>query len=178
VVVDEAYIDFADAPSAASLLDRHANLGVLRTLSKAWALAGARIGALLAHADVIALLRRIMPPYPLPTPCIEAAMTALDPHGEALMRMHVATLVAERERLATALPRLDCVRDVLPSQANFLAVRFDDATDIYRALCAGGVVVRDIGHYPGLGGCLRLSVGTREENTRLLDALAARTVTA
>jgi histidinol-phosphate aminotransferase len=178
VVVDEAYIDFADAPSAASLLDRHANLGVLRTLSKAWALAGARIGMLLAHADVIALLRRIMPPYPLPTPCIEAAMTALDRHGEALMRMHVATLVAERERLAAALPRLDCVRDVLPSQANFLAVRFDDATAVFRALDADGVVVRDIGHYPGLAGCLRLSIGTREENTRLLDALAARTVTA
>ena len=178
VVVDEAYIDFADAPGAASLLDRHANLGVLRTLSKAWALAGARIGVLLAHADVIALLRRIMPPYPLPTPCVDAAMTALDPHGEALMRAHVAALVAERECLAAMLPGLDCVREVLPSQANFLAVRLDDAAAAYRALCADGIVVRDISRYPGLDGCLRFSVGTREENTRLLDALAARTVTA
>lgn len=178
VVVDEAYIEFADSPSASTLLDNHPNLGVLRTLSKAWALAGARIGALLAHAEIIALLRRIMPPYPLPTPCVDAALTALDPHGEALMRMHVATLVGERERLAAALSRLGCVREVLPSRANFLTVRFDAAAMVHQALRADGVVVRDIGHYPGLDDCLRLSIGTREENDRVLGVLATCAVTA
>ena len=77
VVVDEAYIEFAAAPSAASVLQRHANLCVLRTLSKAWALAGARIGCLLASAEIVGLLRRIMPPYPLPTPSTAAALAAL-----------------------------------------------------------------------------------------------------
>ena len=77
VIVDEAYVEFAEMPSAAALVARHENLGVLRTLSKAWALAGARIGCLLARAEIVALLRRIMPPYPLPTPSVTAALAAL-----------------------------------------------------------------------------------------------------
>ncbi|HXD38115.1 MAG TPA: aminotransferase class I/II-fold pyridoxal phosphate-dependent enzyme, partial [Rhodanobacter sp.] len=77
LVVDEAYVEFAEADSVADLIGQYDNLAILRTLSKAWALAGARVGTLLAHADVIALLRRIMPPYPLPLPCVAAALAAL-----------------------------------------------------------------------------------------------------
>lgn len=171
VIVDEAYIEFADADSAAALIDRHANLGVLRTLSKAWALAGVRIGALLAEAGVIALLRRIMAPYPLPTPCVEVALAATDEAGAALMRAHVATVRSERQRLAEALRALPGVQHVYRSQANFLTVRLDDAGAAYRTLAAQGVIVRDVGRYPLLAGCLRLSIGTPQENTRLLDAL-------
>ena len=171
VVVDEAYLEFADAPSAAMLLDRYPNLGVLRTLSKAWALAGARIGTLLADAEVIALLRRIMAPYPLPTPSVEAALDALDAQGERRARERVATLVDERERMAAALAGLPGVRRVHPSRANFLTVALADAGGAYRALAGQGIVVRDVGRYPGLSGCLRFSIGTPEENARLLDAL-------
>ena len=174
LIVDEAYIEFADAPSAATLLDRHEHLGVLRTLSKAWALAGARIGALLAAPEVIALLRRIMPPYPLPTPCVNAALTVLQDGGASLVRERIVTVRRERIRLAAALPSLPGVRAVLTSQANFLAVRFADAAAVYRDLLAAGIVVRDISRYPGLADALRISIGTSGQNDALLAELASR----
>mgnify|MGYP001241868064 FL=1 len=178
LIVDEAYVEFADVASAASLLDRHENLGVLRTLSKAWALAGARIGCLLASAEIVSLLRRIMSPYPLPTPSIMAALAALTAEGMALTSRRIALVVAERERMAAALARLPDVVQVLPSSANFLCVRFQDAPRVYRDLQASGVIVRDVGRYPRLAGCLRLSIGTREENSRLLEILIRREVSA
>lgn len=175
LVVDEAYLEFADAPSASTLLPRFDNLAVLRTLSKAWALAGARIGALLAAPEVVALLRRIMPPYPLPTPCVAAALAALDGQGVALAHARVALLRSERERLAQRLQWMAGVRTVLPSQANFLAVRFEDAGDVYCRLLQAGIVVRDVGRQRGLAGCLRIGIGTPAENERLLAALAEST---
>ena len=178
VVVDEAYIEFADSPSAARLIPAHENLGVLRTLSKAWALAGARIGCLLAAEEIITLLRKIMPPYPLPTPSVDAAIAALTADGMALTGQRIALIIAERERMADALTRLPGVLDVLPSSANFLCVRFDHSASVYRNLVAGGVVVRDVSRYPGLSDCLRLSIGTREENSRLLDVLVRNEVSA
>ena len=174
LIVDEAYIEFADAPGAATLLDRYEHLGVLRTLSKAWALAGARIGSLLAAPEVIALLRRIMPPYPLPTPCVDTALAVLHDGGESLVRERIATVRGERARLAAALPSLPGVRAVLPSQANFLAVRFTDAAAVYADLLRAGIVVRDIRRYPGLADALRISIGTPEQNDALLAVLAAR----
>jgi histidinol-phosphate aminotransferase len=174
VIVDEAYVEFADTASAATLLSSHPNLGVLRTLSKARALAGARIGALLADPRIITLLRRIMPPYPLAAPAVEAALAALDDAGEAAMRKRVATVAMERERLEAALAALAGVRAVLPSQANFLCVRFADAAGAYEGLLERGIVVRDVSRYTGLADCLRISIGTAADNDRVLAALAAR----
>ncbi|MDC8012955.1 histidinol-phosphate transaminase [Tahibacter soli] len=174
VVVDEAYAEFAGSPSAATLLDRHDNVAVLRTLSKAYALAGARVGTLVARADVVALLRKIIAPYPLPQASVDAALRAIDADGLALTRRRIATLVAERERLRTLLPTLPGVRGVLPSSANFLTVRFDDPRGTYAALLAAGIVVRDVGRYRGLGDCLRISIGTPDENARVVGVLAAR----
>lgn len=171
VIVDEAYIEFANVQSATCLLARHANLGVLRTLSKAWALAGARIGMLLAGSEIVALLRRVMSPYPLPTPSIAAALAALTADGLALTSQRIALLISERERMAVELVRLPRVTVVLPSQANFLCVRFVEAVAVYRQLLASGVVVRDVGRYPRLVDHLRISIGTREENTRVLEVL-------
>ncbi|HET6433464.1 histidinol-phosphate transaminase [Dyella sp.] len=172
LIVDEAYVEFANARSMAGLIDRHEHVGILRTLSKAWALAGARIGTLLANAEVIALLRRIMPPYPLPLPCVDAALAALSPAGQAQARGHIAEIKAERARMRTAIAALPGVREVLPSQANFLAVRFDDAGAIYQRLLAAGIVVRDVRRYPNLGDALRITIGTAEENARVLDVLS------
>ena len=173
LVVDEAYVEFTDAgdASVANLIDRYDNLAVLRTLSKAWALAGARIGSLLANAEVIALLKRIMPPYPLPLPCVDAALIGLSGWGQANAREHVAIVREQRARMEGALRRLPGVREVLPSQANFLAVRFDDATVVYRQLLAAGIVVRDVRRYPNLGDALRITIGTPAENTRVLAVL-------
>jgi histidinol-phosphate aminotransferase len=171
LVVDEAYIEFSDAPSVAALIDRFDNVAVLRTLSKAWALAGARIGTLLANDDVIGLLRRIMAPYPLPRPCVALALEALSLEGQAAARAHMATVREQRTRMATALAGIVGVRQVLPSHANFLAVRFDDANNAYRRLLDAGILVRDIRRYPQLGDALRITIGTPEENERVLDVL-------
>jgi len=174
VVVDEAYIEFAGTLSAATLLDRHDNLAVLRTLSKAHALAAARIGVVLAHQDVVALLRRILPAYPLPAPCVEAALTALTPPALAATRVRVTGLVAARDRLASALKRVPELRDVLPSAANFIVVRCADADALYGRLLSVGIVVRNVSHYPSMAGCLRISVGSPSDHARLLAALGAR----
>ncbi len=174
VVVDEAYIEFSDAVSASTLLAAYENLAVLRTLSKAWALAGVRIGALLADPKIVDFLWRIMPPYPLPTPSIVAALAALDDDGQELMRRRVVITRSERARIAEALLQISNVRCVLRSQANFLAVQFDDAAAVYRKLLARGIVVRNLSAYPRLEGFLRVSIGTPQENTQFLHALGAR----
>jgi histidinol-phosphate aminotransferase len=174
IVVDEAYAEFARTPSAISLLPQFANIAVLRTLSKAYALAGARVGTLIASADVIALLRRIQAPYPLPTPSIVAALEALSPAAQREVAARVATVVRERERLAPLLAALPNVRAVLRSFANFLCVQFVNAEAVYRRLLQSGIVVRDVSGYLGLTNCLRITVGTPEENMLLLDVLATR----
>src|SRR5581483_7791271 len=171
LVVDEAYIEFSDAPSAIELIGRYEHVAVLRTLSKAWALAGARIGSLIAHPDVIGLVRRIMPPYPLPTPCVAAALAALSPSGQQAAREHVAVVREQRAFMRNALAALPGVREVLPSDANFLAVRFDDAGAAYQRLQQAGIVVRDVRRYPKLQDALRITIGTPEENAKVLAVL-------
>lgn len=172
VIVDEAYAEYSRQPSLVSELGAHPNLGVLRTLSKAYGLAGARLGVLLAEPDVIGLLRRIMPPYPVPTPCAAAALAALQPQAQAERRSHVAEVIGERERLAQALPGVACVRRIWPSEANFLAFEVDDADRRWQQLGQAGIVVRNISHYPGLAQCLRVSVGLPCENQRFLEVLS------
>ncbi|MBK8070117.1 MAG: histidinol-phosphate transaminase [Rhodanobacteraceae bacterium] len=172
VVVDEAYVEFAGRASATTLLDAHPNLAVLRTLSKAYGLAGARLGALIASPEIIGLIRRIMAPYPLPTPCVAAAMSAFTDAARAARAAHLAQAKAERERLAEALAAHPAIRDVWPSAANFLVFRVDDAHAIWQQLLDRGVIVRDVSHYLGLAGCLRVSVGTPAENDRFLSGLS------
>lgn len=174
LVVDEAYLEFAGGPSATALLARHDHVAVLRTLSKAYALAGARVGVLLAASDVIALLRRILAPYPLPAGSIAAALAALSPDGIAQARARIALLREQREWLRTQLECMPGVIGVLPSAANFLCVRWREPAMTYAALLHAGVVVRDVTRYRGLADCLRISVGTPDENRVLLAALQAR----
>ena len=176
LVVDEAYIEFSDAPSAIELIGRYEHVAVLRTLSKAWALAGARIGTLIAHPDVIGLIRRIMPPYPLPTPCVAAALAALSPSGQLAAREHVAVVREQRAFMRDALAALSGVREVLPSDANFLAVRFDDAAAVYQRLQQAGIVVRDVRRYPKLQDALRITIGTPDENAKVLATLNEMTL--
>ena len=179
VVVDEAYFEFAQATvSAISLLAQYDNIAVLRTLSKAYALAGARVGALIANAEIVALLRRIQAPYPLPTACVDAALAALTPAAIDQSQVRIALLLRERERLVAALPSAAGVVAIHPSSANFLCVRFEDAADVYKRLLDLGIVVRDVSRYPGLTDCLRITVGTPAENTALLAGLGLREVAA
>lgn len=171
VVVDEAYAEFADEPSAVSLLARYDNVAVLRTLSKAHALAAARIGTVIADAALIEVLRRCQAPYPIPAPCSTLALEGLSDSALALTRGRIATVRGERDRLRIALAGCTCVRHVYASDANFLLVRFVDAEAAFQALLAAGVVVRDQRAAPQLHDALRITLGTPEQNDRVLDAL-------
>ncbi len=171
VIVDEAYLEYADAPSATTLLADHDNIVVLRTLSKAHALAAARVGCVLAASELIGALRRCQAPYPLPQPVVDAAMAALEPQALALTRSRMADVAEARAHLADGLRALPQVRRVYPSSGNFLLVRFADADAAFAALLAAGVVVRDMRAMPQLGDALRITVGTQEECRRVLAAL-------
>lgn len=173
LVVDEAYGEFSSQPSAIGLLGGHANLAVLRTLSKAHALAGARIGALAAAPELVAVLRRCQAPYPVPAPCVEVALSALAPEALERTAARVEVVRAERERMRAALAALPGVRRVYRSEGNYLLLRFADAGRAFAALLAAGIVVRDQRAAPQLGDALRITVGTPSQNARVLDVLAA-----
>ncbi len=173
VVVDEAYGEFSEVPSAASLIDRQRNIAVLRTLSKAHALAGARIGSVIADEALVQVLRYCQAPYPLPSPCIDVALQSLASDARALTATGVTAVRAERERLRAALLMCEGVRAVYPSQANFLLVRLDDAQGAMDRLLAAGIVVRDQRSASGLNDALRITVGTAEQNNRVIDAINA-----
>lgn len=171
VVVDEAYLEFADGASAVSLLAARRNIAVLRTLSKAHALAAARIGTVIADAELIAALQRCQAPYPLPTPCVNLALRALAEVPHNTTKARVVTAIGERERLFAALQALPGVLQVYPSQANFLLARFDDAQAAFDGLLDAGVVVRDMRAAPQLGNALRISLGTPEQNAAVIEVL-------
>ncbi|MGO1068179.1 histidinol-phosphate transaminase [Lysobacter sp. CA199] len=171
VVVDEAYIEFAGGASAVRLLGRQRNIAVLRTLSKAHALAAARIGSVIADAGLIAAMQRCQAPYPLPTPCVNLALRALAEVPANTTKARIATAMSEREKLYQALRALPGVRCVYPSQANFLLARFDDPQAAFDGLLDAGVVVRDFRHAPQLGDALRISLGTPEQNAAVIEVL-------
>lgn len=173
VVVDEAYLEYADAASAATLFPAHDNIVVLRTLSKAHALAAARVGCVLANPALIAALRRCQAPYPMPEPVVEAALRALQPAAVAASRAQARDACTLRAQVRDALQGLPQVRRVYPSAGNFVLARFHDAGASFAALLAAGVVVRDMRALPQLGDALRISIGTAAECRRLLAALGA-----
>lgn len=174
VVVDEAYGEYAEQASASTLLGRYENIAVLRTLSKAHALAAARIGSLIADAALIQVLRRCQAPYPVPAPCAELALAGLGTENLAVTSQRIAEIKAERARLQAGLATLPGVLRVYPSQGNYLLARFADAQGAFDALLAAGVVVRDQRAAPQLGDALRITLGSPEQNDRVLAALTAR----
>ncbi|HVW68342.1 MAG TPA: histidinol-phosphate transaminase [Steroidobacteraceae bacterium] len=170
VVVDEAYIEFAPTQSLARHLPRFPHLAILRTLSKAHGLAGARCGTLIADPEVVALLRKVIPPYAITQLTLEAVLKQLQPAQLARSRANIESILAERERLAGALPQLARVVKVWPSDANFILAQFTDAGAALQLAREARLLVRDARGYPGLGQALRISVGTAAQNNRLLEA--------
>ena len=170
VVIDEAYGDFSGRPSWTRRLSEFPNLVVLQTLSKAWGLAGLRVGMAFSNTFVINALNKIKYPYNLNTMTIRLALQALERPGTVQEKVRI--LLAERERLELALPLLPCVEKVFPSDANFLLVRVTNADDIYRYLCEKGIIVRNRTKELHCLNCLRITVGTPGENDRLITALS------
>jgi histidinol-phosphate aminotransferase len=173
IAVDEAYVEFADAPGFTPLLSRYPNLVIFRTLSKAYALAGARCGVLLAHREIVGLLHRIIPPYALPAPTVEAVLRLTSPASRADSAGHIATLLLEREKLQAGLKELPLISRIWPSDANFLLVECTNADRVLEAVKSVGLIIRDQRAQASLPNCVRISVGTPEQNQRLLAAIAA-----
>ncbi|WP_277966236.1 histidinol-phosphate transaminase [Pantoea trifolii] len=176
VVADEAYIEFCPEATLAGWLQEYPHLVILRTLSKAFALAGLRCGFTLANKPVIDLLMKVIAPYPLATPVADVAGQALSEQGIALMRQHVAELNANRAWLFEQLPQISVVQQVFPSETNYILARFTDSPKVFKTLWDQGIILRDQNKNPGLAGCLRISIGTREECERLIAALQALSV--
>lgn len=170
VVVDEAYIDFSEEPSWTTRLKEFPNLVVLQTFSKAWGMAGLRLGLAFASEEIISVLDKIKPPYNINEATQALALEALE-REEALKDM-VEEIVQERELLLLSLPELPVVEHVHPSDANFILVKVKDANSLYKYLLDKGIVVRNRSALPGCEGCLRISVGTLEENQELLLAMS------
>jgi histidinol-phosphate aminotransferase len=171
VVIDEAYVEWSRTASLTRWLERFRTLAILRTLSKAHALAGARLGALLAAPELIQLAARVIPPYALAQPAVEAALHALEPAQLAVSQARIENLLEEREYLRLGLSSSPLVEKIWPSDANFLLIDCHDAERFMSNSLAGGLIVRDLRAHPALPRSLRVSVGTRADNDRLLHCV-------
>lgn len=171
VAVDEAYIEFFPQASVSSWLQDYPHLAILRTLSKAFALAGLRCGFTLANVELINLLMKVIAPYPLSTPVADIAAQALSPEGLAAMRQRVELVSADRSWLVEQLNQTACVEQVFDSETNYVLARFAASSAVFKSLWDQGIILRDQNKQPGLSGCLRISIGTRQECQRVIDAL-------
>ena len=167
VVVDEAYIDFAEAESLKSEIALRPNLIVLQTMSKAWAMAGLRVGLALADSRVIELMSQVKYPYNINVATMSIVSGLLAKGIDA----EVVAIKAQRALLAEALEGMSMVQRVYPSDANFLLVKVDDADAVYDFLIADGIIVRNRNRVKGCEGCLRMTVGLPEENEKLIKSL-------
>ena len=169
VVVDEAYIDFSTRGSMLSCLDSLPNLIVMQTLSKAWGSASVRLGIAYASAEIIGIFNKVKYPYNISLLTQRYAIDLLKRHSE--VTAWVELLKANRQWLIEALGSLRCVKHIYPTDANFVLVRVSDADAIYDYLRAGGIIVRNRNRVEKCLGCLRITVGTAEENEILINAL-------
>ncbi|MBP9679541.1 MAG: aminotransferase class I/II-fold pyridoxal phosphate-dependent enzyme, partial [Aeromonas sp.] len=171
VVVDEAYIEFCPEGSVVDLLDQYPNLVVTRTLSKAFALAGIRCGFTLGNPEVIAMLTKVIAPYPIPEPIAQIAAQALSPMGLALMQERVQELNKQKALIKAELLRLACVKEVFEDKGNFVLVRFNDGASVFAAMKAAGIILRDFSTKPGLDNSIRITIGYQGEMDAVIKVL-------
>jgi histidinol-phosphate aminotransferase len=169
VVVDEAYIDFSEGASLLTVLDRHPNLLVMQTLSKAWGLASLRLGMAFASPELIRVLNQIKPPYNISGLTQETVLSALQNKGK--VDEFIQLILEERKFLQKELERLPYILRVHNSDANFLLVQFEHPNQVYEDLVKEKIIVRNRSSVLHCAGCLRITVGTREESIALLQAL-------
>lgn len=167
VIVDEAYIDFSTEESFISKIDKYPNLLVMQTFSKAWGLASARVGVAYASVDIIGLMNKTKPPYNVSAPNQAKAIEALSRYSVYQDQLNV--ILKQRDFLRDELSKLDIVKKIYPSDANFLLIEVSDANDIYNSLVAKSIVTRN--RTTQINNCIRITVGTPEENLELLNEL-------
>ncbi|MFS4481894.1 histidinol-phosphate transaminase [Hyunsoonleella sp. 2307UL5-6] len=169
VIIDEAYIDFSNNESWVSRLDEFPNLIVTQTLSKAYGMAGIRLGICYASEEIISVLNRIKPPYNVNELTQQKAILQLKDYD--LTQQQVLSILKEREALITNLQTVSFISKIYPTDANFVLAKVDDATKRYNQLIDKGIVIRNRTTQPGCENCLRFTVGTSEENSLLIDSL-------
>lgn len=170
IVIDEAYIEFADEASATELLDRFENLIILRTLSKALAFAGARCGSVIGPASVIEMIDAVQAPYALATPVVECVENAMQAQNTDETEQRLKQVVSERERLTLALGEFSFVLQIWPSAANFFLIQVEDTNALMAQSDDDKILLRYFGG--NLSDCVRITVGTHSENDRLLQTFA------
>ena len=169
VVIDEAYINFSRQKTFIQELTEYANLVILQTLSKAWGLAGLRIGMAFASEEIIEVMNKVKPPYNINEASQQLALKALQ--NIDLVNLWIRETLAERDKLVLKLKDLDFVLDIYPSDANFILVKTTDPKGIYNYLVGKGIIVRDRSKVELCEGCLRITIGTPEENITLIQTL-------
>ncbi|WP_445719173.1 histidinol-phosphate transaminase [Flavobacterium sp.] len=168
VIIDEAYIDFSKDESWLSVLKDFPNLIITQTLSKAYAMAGLRIGILYASKEIISVLNKIKPPYNINGLSQETAVKKL---LQSTMPTQVRKILLERNKLVEALSKCEFVEKIYPSDANFILIKVDDANFRYQQFIDYGVVVRNRSNQPLCENCLRISIGTKEETEQIIELL-------
>lgn len=169
VMVDEAYIDFSSKGSMIAYLDQCPNVIVLQTFSKAWGRAGLRLGVAYASPEIIDYYNKVKYPYNINAITQEKAIEALENVAE--VKAWVDELLDNRSLLAEALEKMSCVKHIYPSDANFLLIRVDDPDCLYNFLCKQGIIVRNRNRVEKCAGCLRITIGTKDENAQLINAI-------
>lgn len=169
VVIDEAYIDFSDKASWLAKLDQYPNLIITQTLSKAYGLAGIRLGICYGSAEAIAVLNKIKPPYNVNELTQQRALERLK--DQSKIDSEIVAIIAQREALLKVLSEVNFVEKIYPSEANFILAKVDDANKRYDELIAKGIVIRNRTTQPLCENCLRFTIGTEEENKKLIEAL-------
>ena len=173
VIIDEAYIEFSPNSTVVSWLNDYPHLVILRTLSKAFALAGLRCGFTLANKPIIDALQKVIAPYPLATPVADIATQALSKKGIEMMRLHVINLNNQKEKFAKQLSALPIVEKVYPSESNYLCVKFQSNKEVFSKLWHEGIILRDQSKSIGQNGFVRISIGTQDECDAVITALTA-----
>lgn len=171
VVVDEAYIEFCPQATMVNELPNYPHLAIIRTLSKAFALAGLRCGFTLANAELINVLQKVIAPYPQPTPVTDIATQALTAQGLSEMQQRVADVLENRTWLIEQLKKIPSVVEIFDTEANYVLVKFQDGQKVFKALWEKGIILRDRHKALGLQNCIRISIGTREELERTVEAI-------
>jgi histidinol-phosphate aminotransferase len=168
-VVDEAYINFSRQKTFIQELTEYANLVVLQTLSKAWGLAGLRVGMAFASEEIIEVMNKVKPPYNVNEASQQLALQALG--NVDLVNLWIKETLQQRDKLVLSLKNFNFVMDIYPSDANFILVKTTDANGIYNFLVKQGIIVRNRSKVELCEGCLRITVGTPDENDTLLQTL-------
>lgn len=169
VVIDEAYLDFSEEPSWIGSLEKYRNLVVMQTMSKAWGMAGIRVGAAMADPYVISMLEKIKPPYNLSLPNQQLAFEAMQNTDKKDEEVRI--LLSERKRTEQMLQQIPQVEKIFPSDANFVLVRFEAADEIFKYLIDEKVIVRNRSKQRNCENCLRITIGKEEENDQLIKLI-------